>query len=150
MNENTMQITIKTPWHLWVVGILGVLWNASGALTITMAQLGMLPNISAEEAAYYAGQPLWFELITNIATYGSLFAGIALLCRSRFAFHLYGISLSMIVVSHLSDFAMGTSRVFTNTGTVVVSLLIFVIACLQLFYTWRMTKKGVLKGKIPG
>ena len=135
----------RTPWHVWVVGVLGVLWNASGALTITLAQLGMLPSISEEEAAYYAGQPLWFEIITGIGTFGALFAGIALLCRSRFAFTLYAVSLGGIFVSHASDFAMGTSRVFTNTGTLVVSLLIFVIACLQLFYTWRMRNKGIIR-----
>jgi hypothetical protein len=28
----------KTPWHVWVVGIVALLWNASGAYTIVMAE----------------------------------------------------------------------------------------------------------------
>ena len=41
----------KTPWHLWVVAILTLLWNGSGAITIALAQAGRLTNISADEAA---------------------------------------------------------------------------------------------------
>jgi hypothetical protein len=29
----------KTPWHLWVVGILSLLWNAFGGYDYTMTQL---------------------------------------------------------------------------------------------------------------
>jgi hypothetical protein len=28
--------TRKMPWHIWVVGILTLLWNGSGAYTIMM------------------------------------------------------------------------------------------------------------------
>lgn len=30
----------KTPWHVWVVGALALLWNGAGAYTIMMAQVG--------------------------------------------------------------------------------------------------------------
>jgi len=46
----------RTPWHLWVVAILTLIWNGSGAYTIMMAQAGRLPNLAADEAAYYAAQ----------------------------------------------------------------------------------------------
>ena len=46
-----------TPWHVWAVGVLALLWNAAGAYTIMMAQAGRLADISQEEAAYYAAQP---------------------------------------------------------------------------------------------
>ena len=35
----------KSPWHLWVVAVLTLLWNGSGAVTILLAQMGRLPNI---------------------------------------------------------------------------------------------------------
>lgn len=143
--ENTQASAGKTPWHIWVVGVLGVLWNGSGALTITMAQLEKLPNLTADEIAYYAAQPGWFQLMANIATYGALFAGVALLCRSRFAVWLYGMSLVFIFLTDIIDLAMGTSRALANTPAAVVTGLIFVIACLQLYYTWRMGHKGLLK-----
>jgi hypothetical protein len=57
----------KTPWHVWLVGTLTLLWNGSGAYTIIMAQAGRLPSLSVDEAAYYAAQPLWFVIATDIA-----------------------------------------------------------------------------------
>ena len=137
--------TKKTPWHIWVVGILTLLWNGSGAITITMAQLGMLTNITEEEAAYYAAQPVWFELLTNVSTYGALFAGVALLLRTQYAFWLFGISLSTIVITNLYDLATGSSMALVNNGAMVVTIIIFVIACLQLFYSWRQKNKGILR-----
>ena len=61
MTEITSEagVTARTPWHIWVVGILALLWNASGAYTIMSAQAGRLPGLDADEAAYYAAQPNW-------------------------------------------------------------------------------------------
>jgi len=30
--------TVATPWHVWVVGIVALLWNAMGALDYTMTE----------------------------------------------------------------------------------------------------------------
>lgn len=57
----------RTPWHLWLVGVLSLLWNLSGAITIWLAQAGRLPDISAAEAAYYAAQPLPFVIVTGVS-----------------------------------------------------------------------------------
>ena len=57
----------KTPWHLWVLGSVALLWNASGAYTVMMAQAGT-PDVSADEA-YYTAQPLWFAVVTDVAPF---------------------------------------------------------------------------------
>jgi hypothetical protein len=57
----------RSPWHLWVVAIMTLLWNGSGAYTIAMAQAGRLADVDANESAYYAAQPLWFVITTDIA-----------------------------------------------------------------------------------
>lgn len=148
MSENeieTGQIKMKRPWHMWVVGIMTLLWNGSGAVTFLLAQLGMLSNLSAEEMAYYAAQPLWFVILVNIATWGAFFAGIALLFKSRQAFNLFGLSLGMIVLTDLIDLVSGTHRALAEEGAMVMTLMVLVIACLQLLYSWRWKKFGVLK-----
>src|SRR5262245_52702363 len=90
---------LKTPWHLWVVGILTLLWNGSGAATIMLAQGGRLANIRPDEAAYYAAQPTWFVITTDIALVSAIAAGVALLRRSRTAAWLFGLSLALILVN---------------------------------------------------
>jgi len=141
----TASVVSKTPWHLWVVGVLALLWNASGAVTIMMAQAGMLPDISAEETAYYAAQPMWFVVVTDIALLGAIAAAIALLLRSRTAVWLFTISLTAIVITNAYDFATGMSSSFMNTGALVVTCLVIVLAILELVYARAMAKRGVLK-----
>ena len=135
----------RTPWHVWVVGILALLWNASGAVTIMMAQAGRLPDISAAEAAYYAAQPLWFVIVTDIALLGAIAAAIALLFRSRMAVWLFTISLTAIVITNAYDFATGMSSSFMNTGALIVTCLIVVLAILELVYARAMSRRGVLR-----
>lgn len=134
----------KAPWHLWVVGVLAMLWNGSGAVTIMMAQQGQLA-VSADEAAYYAAQPWWFVALTDIALFGGILGGLALLFRSRWAPLLFAVSLLAIIVTNGYDLAEGTSRMFTNLGTVVVTCLIWILAILQLWYAAAMRGRGVLR-----
>ena len=134
----------KTPRHLWVVGILALLWYGSGAYTIVMAQTGRLPDLTADEAAYYAAQPLWFVVATDIALFAGLAAAMALLLRSRTATWLFALSLIAIVVTNVYDIAAATSRVLVSQGALIVTIIIAVIAVLALVYAWAMQKRAVL------
>ena len=135
----------KAPWHVWVAGVLALLWNGAGAYTIMMAQRGLLAGVSADEAAYYAAQAPWFVIVTDIALCGGILGAVALLLRSRWAVTLFAVSLAAIVVTNGYDLAMGTSRMFTNTTTVIVTCLIWGLAILQLWYTATMQTRGVLR-----
>lgn len=133
-----------TPWHLWVVAGLTLLWNGSGAVTIMLAQAGRLSGISADEAAYYAAQPSWLIISTDVATLAPLVAGFALLFRSRFAVPLFAVSLVLIVANHAHELASGTSRALVNPGASIVTTIILVIASLQLVYASAMKKRAIL------
>ena len=135
----------RTPWHLWAVAILTLLWNGSGAVTILMAQMGRLPNINPDEAAYYAAQPLWSVIVTDIATLAPVAAGVALLLRSQLAVWLFALSLALILVSNVYELVAGTSRALVNQGALIVTIVIVVIAILQLVYSNAMKKRGVLR-----
>ena len=134
----------RTPWHLWAVGSLSLLWNGSGALTIMMAQAGRLPDVSAEEAAYYAAQPGWFAMVTDVALLAAVAAAVALVLRSRTAVWLFALSLAVIVFTNGYELATGTSRALEEGGALVFNLVIAVIAVLQLLYAAAMRKRAVL------
>lgn len=135
----------KAPWHLWVVGVLSLLWNASGTYTIMAAQTGQMPGISADEAAYYAAQAPWFVAVTDIALLSAITGAVALLLRRTWAVPLYVVSLVCIAVTAGYDLAAGTSRMFANPGALVVTILIWVLAALQLWYAAAMHGRGVLR-----
>ena len=134
-----------TPWHLWAVSVLTLLWNGSGVVTIGLAQAGRLAGISAEEAAYYAAQPAWLVMTTSIATVAPLVAGFALLFRSWLAVPLFAVSLLFIVLNNAYELASGTSRALANQGALIVTAIIAVIAVLQLIYSHSMQRRGVLR-----
>ena len=135
----------KTPWHIWVVGIVALLWNAAGTYTIMMAQAGKLEDLSADEAAYYAAQPVWFVVITDVALLSAVAAAVALLLRSRTAIWLFAISLAAILITDVYDLVSGTTRMLVSSGAMIATIFIFVIAILELVYAWSMKKHAVLR-----
>lgn len=135
----------KRPWHLWVVAILTFLWNGSGAYTILMAQAGRLPNVDAQETAYYSAQLTWFVIVTDITLVLPLAAAIALLLGSRSAVVLFALSVIAIIVNNAYEFAAGTSLAVADRGWLILTAIIVVIAILQLAYAWVMRNRGVLR-----
>jgi hypothetical protein len=135
----------KALWHIWAVGILTLLWNGSGAVTIMLAQGGRLANIRPDEAAYYAAQPTWFVIATDIALVSAVAAGVALLRRSRTAVWFFGVSLALILFNNGYELIAGTSRMLANRGSLIVTLVIAVIAVLQLVYARAISRSAVLK-----
>lgn len=136
--------TVRAPWHLWVVGVLSVLWNASGAYTIASAQTGRLPGLEPDEAAYYAAQAQWFMAVTDIALLTAIGGGLALLLRHRWAVPLFGLSIAAIATTAAYDLAMQTSRMLADQGALIVTICIWILAVLQLLYAIAMRKRGVL------
>jgi len=135
----------KTPWHLWAVAILTLLWNGSGAYTIMMAQAGRLSNLAANETAYYAAQPFWFIVSTDIALLLPLAAAVALLLRSRAAPWLFAVSAIVVLANNIYDLAAGTSLALVDRGWATETVIIAMIAVLQFVYAWAIKKRGVLQ-----
>lgn len=134
----------RTPWHVWLVAAVTLLWNGSGAVTILMAQAGRLSGISADEAAYYAAQPWWLVVSTDVATLAPVAAALALLFRSRLAVSLFAVSLALIIAHDAYDLVGGTSRALANRGALIVTIIIVFIATLQLAYALAMKKRSIL------
>lgn len=134
-----------TPWHLWLVAVLTLFWNGSGAVTIGMAQLGNRLDMDPSEVAYYAKQPLWFVLATDVAMLLPIAAGVALLRRSRVAVWLFGLGAAVILSNNAYDLAAGTSLALTGgQDWRTVTIVIVAIAFAQAAYAWMMRKRGVL------
>lgn len=135
----------RRPWHLWAVAILTLLWNGSGAYTIVMAQAGGLADTEPKEAAYYAAQPLWLVVSTDIALLSAVAAAVALLLRSRASVWLFAISLLAILGNDAYDAAAGTSLALVDRGWLILTVVIAVVAALQLAYSWAIKQRGVLQ-----
>ena len=54
-------------------------------------------------------------------------------------------SLALILVNNIYELVAGTSRALVNPGAMIVTIIIVVIAILQLVYSNAMKKRGVLR-----
>jgi hypothetical protein len=132
-------------WHLWGVAILTLLWNGSGAVTILMAQAGGLADMDAEEAAYYAAQPSWFVVATDIALFAPLVGAVALLLRSGTATWFFALSLIAILFNDAYDLLAGTSLALRQRDWLILTVIIVLIAAGQFAYAYAMGKRGALR-----
>ncbi|TRD10677.1 hypothetical protein FGU71_01540 [Erythrobacter insulae] len=135
----------KTPWHLWVVGILTLLWNSVGGFSYTMTQLGKLHDLgmSQSEIAYFESHPAWANAFWALGVWGAIAASILLLLRSRFAVHAVIIAVIGLLGSNVYQYAM--SDIPETLRSPALTVMIWVTTLFMLFYASRMTRAGVLK-----
>ena len=135
----------STPWHLWAVAILTLFWNGAGAVTILLAQTGSRLDMDSREIAYYANQPLWFVLATDLATLLPVAAAVALLLRHRAAVWLFALALAAIVLINAYDVGAGTSLTLADQGWRNLTIVLVIIALIQFAYAWMMRRRGILR-----
>ena len=75
----------------------------------------------------------------------AILAAIALLLRSRWAVHLYVLSIAGIVVTSAYDIAAGTALLLQNQGWLILDVVTTGLAILQLAYAIAMWRRGVLR-----
>jgi hypothetical protein len=141
---------VKTPWHIWLVGVIAVLFNSIGVFDFVMsmaqgakyqASAGMTPD----QIAHYQQMPSWMTVVWAVGVFGAFLASILLLLRRKQALLVFILSLAAFVVNLLYTY------VLTNGGAVMgqqMAITSAVIAGLLVFFSWYsrfMTLRGVLR-----
>ena len=136
-----------TPWHLWLVGVLGLLFNSVGAFDYLMTQTRNEPYLSRlgpEQLAVLSDLPSWLVAFWALAVWGGATGALLLLLRKRLAVPVLLVSLLAMAVTALHDLASANGLYETGgTGPGFV-LLIFAIALGLWLYARAMRKRGVL------
>lgn len=142
-----MNESVKTPWHLWAVGIVSLLWNAGGAASYTMTELGMLEGMmTPAQTEYFYGFPAWAVAFWALGVWGCFFGSIALLLRSRFAVWLFGVSIVGLLGTTIYERAFAVlPESLQTTGQNLFAVAIWVITLALFIYSSRMKRAGVLQ-----
>jgi hypothetical protein len=146
----TVNVT-ATPKHLWVVGILSLLWNAFGAADYTMTETGSLAwfemmGLGAEELAWAQSFPGWAVAAWAIGVWGSLVGSILLLLRSRHAATAFLLSLLGSAVSFVYQFtADGKPASMEGGAAAFMPVVIMILILAQWYYARRQAAAGVLR-----
>lgn len=137
----------RAPVHLWIVGVLALVWNAFGAFDYLATQLRYEPYMSQfpqEQLEYFYGFPAWAVAAWAFGIWGAFFGSIALLLRKRWAVWLFGLSLVGMAVTTIYNFVLTEGLEIMGTVGAIFTAVIWIVAILLFLYARAQEKKGVL------
>ncbi len=140
----------KTPWHLWLVGALSLLWNGFGTFDLVMtitrgAEYLRSAGMSEATIAWFQSLPTWMYVPWAVGVCGGVIAALYLLLRRRAAVAAYAFSLAGAVGSNLvQKFGLVGAVPQAEGAMAFMPYVIIALAVAQWFYAWRMAKRLVL------
>lgn len=139
----------RTPAHLWIVGIVSLLWNLVGAYDYVMTQTNnadYLSMFTEAQRAYFEAFPAWMEAAWALGVWGAVLGSLLLLIRSRYALWAFGVSLAGLLVSTIYQFGVSNMPADMMTPlNIGLTIAIWVVAIALLVYAYRMQARGALR-----
>jgi hypothetical protein len=145
--ESNVGGSVRTPVHLWIVGVLAFLWNLMGAFDYVASQFNLefyMAQFPPEMLEWIDAMPAWATAAWAFGVWGAFVGTIGLLMRKKWAVIAYGVSLAGLAVSSIYSYILTDAMEMAGGGAVVMNILIWVVAIFLLFYALAMSKKGVL------
>ena len=145
-----MEQRAGTPWHLWVVGVVTLLWNAMGAADYLFSNLGSAFWFEAMQyppagIAYLDAFPFWARVAWGMGTVGAFLGSLLLLFRSRLAVIAFALSLVGILFVTIYEAGAVMPPELETMQPAWFPILLWSVAIFLLIYSWSMRKKGVLR-----
>ena len=148
MSEMQGAAAARTPWHLWVIGVVAFLWSAMGAFDYIMTETkndAYMSNFTPEQLEFFYGFPAWLVAFWAVAVWGGVVGALLLLLRKRFAVWVFLASFLSMVVTTIHNYVFSNGmEVVGDAFSLGFSALIFVAALLLVLYARAMQKRGVL------
>ena len=140
---------MRAPWHLWLIGIVSLIWNGFAAADYVMTQIQFEPYMSQftdVQREYFSSLPSWVQGSWALAVWLSVFGSILLLARSRFAGVFFGLALVFMAATFVQNFFLADVRMDEIAGTEALwfTLVIVIVAVLLWIYARVMRRRGVL------
>lgn len=151
-----MQQAVRTraPAHIWIVGLLGTLWNGFGAYDYLMTRMrntdylaGMMPQVDPQAVlAWVDGFPVYAQIGWALGVWGGLAGSLLLLLKSRMAIWAFALSLIGAVLG-LGYQIIAAPPLPGVEGPMVelMPYVIILVAAALFLYAYAMAKKGVLR-----
>ena len=139
----------KTPWHLWVVGIVSLLWNLVGAMDFVMTESrnsSYLKEFTSEQLDFFFGFPVWVVAAWGIAVWGGVVGSLLMLFRKALAVCFFLASLICMILTTIHNYVLSNGlKVMGGVGPLIFSAVIFLICVLLWLYARSMRRRGVLR-----
>lgn len=144
------EASVKAPWHVWLVGVFALLFNAIGVFDFVMnlwqgpaylASAGMTP----EQIAHYRGMPVWMMVVWAVGVFGAFGASVLLLLRRRLAMPVFVVSLVAFLVSLLYTYVLTNGGAVMGRQMAITSAVIAVLLVLFAWYARAMAARRIFR-----
>ena len=140
-----MSTVARTPWHLWAVGGLTLLFNAVGIYSYLMTRLDKLADLgmTPDQIAFFESFPAWANALWALGVWGAFFGSLLILFRSRWAVPSIAISVVGLVGTTIYQNLM--IEVPAELQSLPLNIAIWASTLFMLWYAMRMRAQGVLR-----
>lgn len=143
------QSEAKVPWHLTLVAVLGVLWNAGGAFDYYMTQSrdpDYMAQFTEAQLEFFYGMPTLVVACWAIAVWGGVVGCFLLLLRRKIATPVLFVSWACMTFTAVRNYGFSDGmKVIGDPFSIAFSVVIFLIALALALYARSLTKIGALK-----
>lgn len=145
----TMAEGRSAPTHLWIVGILALLWNGYGCYDYVMTMTGnkeYLSQFPADAMPYWESLPAWTAGAWAFGVWGGLLGSVLLLMRKRQAVWAFAVSFIGAVLGIGYQKFMTDMPASLQQGMFgIMPWVVILICAFLLWYSWSEDKQGVLR-----
>lgn len=144
-------MTVRTPWHLWVVGVISLLWNAFGGydfiMTTTQGETYMRGmGMTQPMIDYFNAMPTWMYVPWTLGVWGAVAGSVLLLMRNKLAVWAFVLSLLGAAGNLLYGFMNPMPPLPEAMAAMqYMPYVILLIAAFLAWYAWSQKKSGVLR-----
>ena len=137
---------VDTPWHLWLIGVLTLLFNAMGIVSYLTTKLGWLAEMgmTPSQIAFMETYPAWATTVWAMGVWGAFAGSVLVLLRSGWAVVAMVVALVGLIGVTLAESAVLDVPADMRTP-LGLKAAIWGVTLFLLFYSRGMTKAGVLR-----
>src|SRR5215203_674403 len=107
------------PWHLWLIGIVGLLWSLMGVMSFVLTQMrveAVMSGFPPQQRAYFESFPWWIVAFWAANVFAGVIGCLLLLLENRLALPvLLGSAIAAIVFNGGGLFLLGGMDVMRAT-----------------------------------
>ncbi len=147
-------VRARTPVHLWIVGVLALLWNAFGCVDYLMTRMrntdyfaAMMPGVDPNAMfAWVDGFPIWAQFGWGLGVWMGLAGAVLLLMRHRWAAWAFSFSAIGAVVGLGYQLVLAPPMPGGESAmTKIMPAIIIIVAVALYLYAQAQEKRGVLR-----
>lgn len=134
------------PKHLWIVGIITLLWNLMGAFDYLMTQTKAewyMGQFEQAQLDYFYSFPTLLVVFWALAVWGGVLGNILLLLRNRLATPVFVVSFVSMAGTAVYNYGFSNSMEVTGSTGLIFTVVIFIVALGLVLYSRAMCKQGV-------